>query len=348
MRELKIGKLVVNDDSDCFVTAEIGHNHMGDLKVAKEMIKVAKECGADAVKLQKRNNLTLFSSEILNQPYDHPNSYGATYGEHREYLEFDKSQYQELIDYSKELDILFFSTAFDQESADFLEELNIDMYKMASADLKNLPLLEHVAKFNKPMILSTGGAKIEDVRRAYDTVSAINNNFAILQCTAAYPCDFEELDLKVIETYREMFPNTLIGLSDHDNGIAMAPVAYVLGARFIEKHFTLNRANKGTDHAFSLEPTGLRKMVRDLRRTKIALGDGVKKQYEKEKKPLLKMEKSLFTKTRLDKGHVLTIEDISYKIPGDGISPFQMDEVLGKSLVNDLPKEHKFSFGDFK
>jgi len=348
MRQLVIENKIINDASDCFVTAEIGHNHMGKLDVALEMIKVAKECGADAVKLQKRNNKTLFASEILNQPYDHPNSYGATYGEHREYLEFGEAEYKELKSYSEKIGITFFSTAFDHESADFLEKLDMPLYKLASADINNTPLLKHVASFKKPMILSTGGATMDIIKKAYEVVSSYHSNFAILQCTAAYPCEFEQLDLRVIETFRKEFPNTVIGLSDHDNGIAMAPVAYVLGARFIEKHFTLNRANKGTDHAFSLEPTGMRKMVRDLKRTRIALGDGVKKQFENEKKPLLKMAKSIFTNKALQAGHVLSESDIAYKIPGDGIPPFKYTEVIGKRLKSNVKEEHKLSFGDLE
>jgi N-acetylneuraminate synthase/sialic acid synthase len=346
MRQLVIDGRIINDSTDCFVTAEVGHNHMGKLDVALEMVKVAKECGADAVKLQKRNNRTLFASEILNQPYDHPNSYGATYGEHRDYLEFGETEYKELAAYSKKVGILFFSTAFDHESADFLEKLDMPLYKLASADIKNTPLLKHVAGFKKPMILSSGGATLDDVKRAHDIVAKFHNNFAILQCTAAYPCEFEQLDLKVIETFRKEFPNTLIGLSDHDNGIAMAPVAYVLGARFIEKHFTLNRANKGTDHAFSLEPIGLRKMVRDLKRTRVALGDGAKKQYPNEVKPLLKMAKSIFTRKALKQGHVLTEADVAYKIPGDGISPAEYEKVLGRKLKSDVGEEHKLRFED--
>jgi sialic acid synthase len=346
MRQLIIGDRLINDSTDCFVTAEIGHNHMGKLDVAIEMIRVAKECGADAVKLQKRNNKTLFASEILNQAYDNPNSYGKTYGEHREYLEFGESQYKELKAYSKEIGITFFSTAFDLESADFLEKLDMPLYKLASADISNTPLLKHVASFNKPLILSSGGATMDDVKRAHDVVSKYHSNFAILQCTAAYPCDFEQLDLKVIETFRNAFPNTVIGLSDHDNGIAMAPVAYVLGARFIEKHFTLNRANKGTDHAFSLEPTGLRKMIRDLKRTRVALGDGVKKQYENEKKPLLKMAKSIFTSKALKAGQPITEGDIAYKIPGDGIPPHKYLDVIGKKLKINVGEEHKLTFED--
>ena len=181
----------------------------------------------------------------------------------------------------------FFATAFDMASADFLESLNVPAYKIASGDLKSVPLLKHVASFGKPMIVSTGGALLEDVQRAYDAIMPINPQLAILQCTAGYPAAFEELDLRVISTYRERFPDAVIGFSSHDNGIAMPVAAYMLGARIVEKHFTLNRAMKGTDHAFSLEPVGLRKMVRDLDRTFKAMGDGTKKVYDSERAPIV-------------------------------------------------------------
>ena len=159
---------------------------------------------------------------------------------------------------------MFFATAFDEASADLLSELDVPAYKIASGDLRNTPLLRHVAAIGKPLIVSTGGATIEDVDRAVETVTAINPQLCLLQCTASYPASVEELELGVIATYRERYPELVIGLSDHQDGIAMAPVAYMLGARVIEKHFTVSHTAKGTDHAFSLMPEGMRKLVRDL------------------------------------------------------------------------------------
>lgn len=339
-RQLIIENTVVNEDSDSYVIAEIGHNHMGQLEVCKEMFRVAKDCGANAVKLQKRDNRSLFTKALYDQPYDNPNSYGATYGEHREALEFNEAQYRELQKYARELGITFFSTAFDHKSADFLAALDMPLYKMASGDLRNLPLLKHVARLQKPIIISTGGGSFTDIRRAYETIMPINNRLAILQCTAAYPCDYADLNLRVIERLRNEFPDVVIGLSDHDNGIAMSVVSYVLGARIVEKHFTLNRANRGTDHAFSLEPVGLRKMVRDIRRTRLALGDGVKRTYSNEAKPLQKMAKSIYANRDLTAGTVLTEEDLAFKCPsGEGLEPFQVDLVLGKKLKQDLKED---------
>ena len=164
----------------------------------------------------------------------------------------------------------------------------------------------------------------------------INPQLAILQCTAGYPAAFEELDLRVIDTYRDRFPGAVIGFSSHDNGIAMPVAAYMLGARIVEKHFTLNRAMKGTDHAFSLEPVGLRKMVRDLDRTYKALGNGVKKIYESEKAPIIKMGKSLVVARDLPSGHVLGADDIVMKSPGGGIPPYELDKVLGRVTLRPL------------
>ncbi len=336
MRELTIDNKTITDDGDCFVIAEIGHNHQGNLETAKEMFKVAKECGADAVKLQKRDNRELYTETGYNKPYDNPNSYGATYGEHREFLEFGQEEYQELMAYAKEIDVTMFSTAFDFNSADFLANLDMPAFKLASGDLKNIPLLIHIAQFQKPMILSTGGGTMEDVNRAYDAVMPINQQLCLLQCTAGYPAEFDELNLRVITTFRERFADTIVGLSSHDNGIAMAVAAYMLGARVIEKHFTLNHTWKGTDHAFSLEPIGFRKMVRDLSRVKVAMGDGVKQTYKSEVSPIIKMGKKLVAARDLPPGHTIRREDIAIKSPGDGLQPYEIDKVIGRVTRQDV------------
>ena len=335
-RQLIIGDRIISDDSDAYVIAEIGHNHQGSLKTAKELFQAAAECGVDAGKLQKRDNRSLYTREMYDKPYDNENSFGATYGEHREALEFGKLEYEELQAESDRLGLAFFSTAFDIRSADFLAELNTPAYKIASGDLKNVPLLRHVAKIGKPMIVSTGGGTFDDVQRAYDTVMPINPRLCLMQCTCGYPAEFAELDLRVITTFREKFPEIVIGYSGHDNGIAMPLAAYMLGARIIEKHFTLNRAMKGTDHRFSLEPVGMKKMIRDLQRVRMALGDGRKKVYASEASPVLKMGKKLVAARDLPAGHVLTAADIAIKSPGDGLPPYYLDQVIGQALSRDV------------
>jgi sialic acid synthase len=341
---ITIGSHEIGDHTPCYVIAEIGHNHQGSLAKARELFAAAEDAGAHAVKLQKRDNRGLYTRAAYQKPYDNENSYGATYGEHREFLEFGQREYEELGAYAAELKVDFFSTAFDIRSADFLERLGVPAYKIASGDLKSTPLLKHVARFGKPMIVSTGGATVEDVQRAYDAIMPLNPQLAILQCTAGYPAAFEELDLRVIETYRQRFPAAVIGFSSHDNGIAMPVAAYMLGARIIEKHFTLNRAMKGTDHAFSLEPVGLKKLVRDLERTHQAMGNGVKKIYESERAPILKMGKSLVIARDLPSGHIIGPQDIVMKSPAGGIPPYELDNVLGRVTLKPLYTDDFLSF----
>ena len=345
-RELTIGATRVHDAGDCYVIAEIGHNHQGNLDKAKEMFRTAKDCGVDAVKLQKRSNRTLYTRAMYDSPYDNENSFGSTYGEHREALEFGWDAYVELKRYAGEIGVGFFATAFDFESADFLEKLGMPAYKIASGDLNNLPLIAHVARFGKPVVVSTGGGAIDDVQRVYDAIMPINPQLCLLQCTASYPAEPEDMNLRVITTYRELYPNVVVGLSDHQNGIAMADVAYILGARVIEKHFTLNRAWKGTDHAYSLEAAGLRKLVRDLRRVRVALGTGMKQPLAIEKKPLYKMGKKLVAARCLAAGHVLTPDDVAIKSPSDGLAPYHLDEVIGKAIRRELQEDDSILFGD--
>ena len=342
-RKFVMGDKVVTQESSGYVIAEIGHNHQGNMDTCKAMFRAAVDAGADAVKLQKRDNRALFTPEMYDSPYNSENAYAPTYGEHREMLEFDKDQYAELAAYAKELGILFFSTAFDRPSADLLESIDMPAYKIASGDIANTPLLKHVASFGKPIIVSTGGATMQDARRAYDAIMPINTNLCIMQCTSGYPPPFEQLNLKVIETFMQTFPDIVIGFSSHDSGVAMPLVGYMLGARVFEKHFTLNRAWKGTDQAFSLEPAGLKRVVRDLQRTAIALGTGEKTPYESETKPLNKMVKRMVAVRDLPAGHVLTEADIDFRIPVESkitpnaLQPFWVYEFLGKTLVKAVP-----------
>ncbi len=344
--EFTINGRRIAEDADCYVIAEIGHNHQGEIEKCKALFKAAHEAGADAVKLQKRDNRSLYTKVMYDQPYNSENAYAPTYGAHREYLEFGRTEYMELTVYARELGITFFATAFDFASADFLAAFDMPAYKLASGDLKNIPLIEHVARIGKPMILSTGGGDMDDVRRAHDAAIAINPQLCIMQCTAAYPAEPEQLNLRVIETFRREFPDSVIGLSAHDNGISMPLVGYVMGARVIEKHFTLNRAWKGTDHAFSLAPDGMRRLVRDLRRARTAFGDGVKSPRPEEKGPLLKMGKKLVAACALLPGHRITRDDIVIKSPGDGTPPYELQKFIGRTLAvsrmadDDLKFEH--------
>ncbi len=337
---LTIDGRVLGDDAPCYVIAEIGCNHQGKVETAVEMIRAAKQAGADAVKFQKRDNRELYTAEFYDRPYSHRNSYGETYGLHRDALEFDESQFAEIVACAREEKITLFSTPFDIPSADFLERFDPPAYKIASGDVRSLPLIAHVASFGKPVLVSTGGAELADVRLAADTVLAVNDQLGLFQCTSGYPAEFEELNLRVIETYRREFTEAVIGLSSHDNGIAMALLGWALGARMVEKHFTLNRAMKGTDHAFSLEPQGMRKLVRDLHRAELAMGDGIKKVYDSEREPIIKMGKKLVAARDLPAGTVLKPSDIAMKSPADGgLSPQHFTRLVGGTLKRELRRE---------
>ncbi len=340
------GRRIAND-ADAYVIAEIGNNHQGDLEKAKALIHAAKECGVDAVKLQKRDNRRLFTRAFYESPYDNENSFGATYGDHREALELGKSDWFELSRYSREEGVAFVAAAFDEPSADLLAELDVDAFKFASGDLLNVPFLRYVAAFDKPIFLSTGGGTIEDIDRAVEAIVPLNRKLCVLHCTASYPAEVEDLNLSVITRLRERYPELVIGLSDHHNGIAMAPVAYMLGARVFEKHFTLNHAWKGTDHAYSLMPDGMRRFVRDLHRIPAALGDGVKRRLPSEERPLEKMGKKLVAARDLYAGHVLGPGDIEAKSPADGgLPPYLLDGLLGGTLLRPLAVEQEIALED--
>lgn len=337
-----------NDSSLPFVIAELGHNHQGNLETCLQMIRAAAFSGASAVKLQKRSNRDLFTKEAFDAAYNSENAYGPTYGLHREALEFGEAEYKECILEAKRNNITFFSTAFDFQSVDFLMNLGVPAIKIASGDLKSTPLLKYVATLGVPLVVSTGGADISDVDRAVELLSNAGAQFSVLQCTAGYPPKYEELNLRVISTYRERYPNTVIGYSGHDSGIAMSLVAYVLGARVIEKHFTLNRAMKGTDHAFSLEPGGMRKLVRDLERAQISLGDGVKRTYESEATPIRKMGKMIVAAKDVSPGTIVESSMFEFRSPADGMQPYRVEELIGMKFTKQVSAGDTIKEEDFE
>lgn len=344
-RELTIAGRVISDDAPAYVIGEIGHNHGGSVDQAVALIAECGRAGVDAVKFQKRTNSAIYTRTLLNQPYDHEHSYGPTYGAHRAALEFDVDAFRTCYQAAKTAGIAAFATAFDESAADFLLHAGSPALKIASGDLTNTPLLAYVAKMGVPIILSTGGGTLEDIDRAVDVVTKHTSDLAILHCTAAYPVhDFAELNLRVIPALRTRYSDFQIGWSGHDNGIAMSVLAYSLGARLIEKHVTRNRALKGTDHAFSLEPSGLRRMVRDLERAHVALGDGIKRVYPSEAAPLRKMRKSLVAARPMQVGQVIQRGDLLRKSPDGGIPAYQLDAVVGFTLVKPLAEDEPLTY----
>jgi N-acetylneuraminate synthase/sialic acid synthase len=343
MRELEIANRRIADDTEAYVIAEIGHNHEGSLEKAEELFRQAAAAGASAAKLQKRDNKVLFTREMYNQPYTSRNSYGATYGEHREFLEFGRDEYVHLAGVAREIGIDFFSTAFDMPSVDFLMDIDVPAIKIASADVTNTPLLAYAAKTGKALVVSTGGASMDEVRRAVDTVLPINDRLALLQCTAVYPAGPEDLNLSVIETYRREFPEVVIGFSGHDLGNEASCLAYAVGARVIEKHFTLDQSRPGSDHHFSLTPPLMADLTESLSRTRRTLGSPEKACAEREAAAVRKMGKKLVAVRDLPAGHTITAEDVIARSPGDGMKPYRLDEVLGATLREPLPADGAFT-----
>jgi len=319
-----------------FIVAEIGHNHQGNLQMCKDMFRVAKMCGANAVKLQKRDNKTLFTKAYYNKPYDNPFSYAPngnrTYGAHREALEFNFPQYVELKKYAHEIGITFFATAFDIPSADFLKALDMPAYKIASALYTDIPLIQYVAKFDKPMIISIPiTAKSKDIDRILEVVC---KDVVLLHCVPSYPTKALEINLVRMVTLKEWYPDLLIGISDHYSGIQSAVKAHEWGARVIEKHFTLDRAMKGTDQGFSLSPYGFAEMISHIKESML-MEEGVI-DNEAIKKALIKMGKSIWPIRYIKKGDIITNEDVRPMTPAyEGLPPYEVENIIGKVAVCD-------------
>jgi N-acetylneuraminate synthase len=288
-REVKIGNRMIGDGYPAYIVAEIGINHNGDLDTAKDMILSAKETGADAVKLQKRTPELCVPKDQRDIMRETPWGY-ITYMAYREHVEFGKEAYQEIDRYCQELGIDWFVSVWDEEAVNFMEQFNPICYKIASASLTDHSLLRKIRATGRPMILSTGMSTGEQIKEAVDVIGT--NDLIITHATSAYPCDPTELNLRMIPTLKEQFPCP-IGYSGHEVGLVTSVVAVSLGACLVERHFTLDRSMWGGDQAASVEPGGFRLLVKYIRVTEMALGDGVKRVYDSEKSTQKKLRRYL-------------------------------------------------------
>ena len=330
-----------------YVIAEIGNNHQGSISLAADIIQAAHMAGANCVKFQRRTNVELYTDVFYNTPYDNPNSFAATYGEHRDFLELSLDELDKLKNLSESLGIDFLVTPFDFSSLDDLIKIGVQSFKIASADIVHIPLIEKVLKTGLPLIISTGHCLANDIDRVAILLEQYPNKSALLHCTASYPSPIESMNLSCIPMLIKNYgKRSIIGLSDHENGIDCASTAFMLGARMFEKHFTLDRSSKGTDNAFSLEPQGLAKLVRNLKRIPLSLGEPTKVILDCEKKPVYKMRKSLVYKTNLSKGHLLSSSDIEFRCPGDGLEPYKLSELIGRFLSIDVKAQQCASLSD--
>jgi len=289
-REVKIDDRLIGDGHPTFIVAEIGINHNGDLDIAKQLIDVAKWAGADAVKFQKRTPELCVPEDQKDKMRETPWGY-ITYLEYRLRIEFDKKEYREIDRYCREKGIMWFASPWDEQSVDFLEEFQPVCYKIASASLTDDVLLKRLKEIGRLLILSTGMSTMEDIRKTVDFLGL--DNLMIAHTTSTYPCEPEELNLRMIPTLREEFP-VPIGYSGHEVGLVPSTIAVSLGACLVERHITLDRALWGSDQAASVEPGGLRRLVKYIRVTEQSLGDGVKRVYESEKPSLKKLRRSFW------------------------------------------------------
>lgn len=265
-----------------YIIAEIGQNHQGEMGHAKELIKKASECGVDAVKSQKRHTRTLLSEEQYNRPYDTPNSFGETYGIHRDALELTVDQHNELKNFSESLGMDYFVSPWDPVSASQMVEIGMSIFKIPSAGITDHETIGVMVNSGVPIIMSTGMSTEEEINTCAKWLRESNSQKVMMHCTSTYPSKFSEINLAYIQKIGQNYPDFTVGFSGHHKGIAIDVAAAALGARVIERHFSLDRSQKGSDHSASLEPPGLAKMVRDIRAFEIALGDGVKRIYDGE------------------------------------------------------------------
>lgn len=326
---IQIGSRRVGDGQPCFVIAEGGVNHNGSPELADQLVRIAADARADAVKFQKRSIPDILTQEALDAPYVKPTSLGATYGEHRRKLELSESTWRSLQSLAGSLGLAFIGSAWDRRSADFLEELDTPAFKVASADLTNLHLLEHIARKGRPMIVSTGMSSLEEVDEAVNCVLRHTDKLVLLQCTSTYPAEFEDINLRVMDTYRQRY-GVLVGYSGHERGIAVAAAAAAIGACVIEKHFTIDRTLPGPDHAASLEPVGLAKLVRDIRHIEAALGDGQKRVLPAEEPVRTRLAKSLVAACDIPAGAVIEPHMLTVKGPGHGIPANNLAGIVGR------------------
>jgi len=277
-RELNIGVRIIGDNHPVFVIAEIGINHNGSLEIAKKMIEGAKKAGCDAVKFQKRTPEICVPKDQWNVERDTP--WGRmSYIDYRQKVEFSRDDYEKIDQFCKKLGIVWFASCWDLKAVDFIEEFNPPLYKMSSASLTDINLIKRHIKLNKPVIMSTGMSTIDEIDKAVNTFGF--DQLLVAHATSSYPCKNEELNLMMITTLRNMYPIP-IGYSGHETGLSPTWAAVALGASFVERHITLDRAMWGTDQAASVEVDGFYRLVRNIRDIETALGDGVKKVYESE------------------------------------------------------------------
>ena len=344
---MKIGNFNFRKKKGVFIIAELSANHNGDLDVAIETVKAAKRAGANCIKLQTytADTLTIDSNKkdfiIKDTIWDGQSLYNLY---EKAYTPWD--WHKKIFDVAKEQNLVCFSSPFDKTAVDFLEELDVPAYKVASFEITDIPLIEYIASKKKPIIISTGIAEKKDIELAIKACHRYNNNdIVLLKCTSSYPAPINEANLLMVNDLAKRY-NIFSGLSDHTMGSLAPIIATSLGARVIEKHFILNHNIGGPDSSFSMDEIEFKKMVDDVRKTEIALGEIDYSLTEKQKKGK-DFSRSLYIVKDVKKGDILSVENVRSIRPGFGMHPKHYKDVLGKYFINDYEKGTRLSFDQF-
>ncbi|MGY5148921.1 MAG: N-acetylneuraminate synthase family protein [Candidatus Nitrosopumilus sp. bin_68KS] len=342
--KFEIDGVKVGYDEPCYIIAEIGINHNGDLVLAKKLIDAAVNAGVNAVKFQKRHLESLYQKEILDDPSLDSQGTEILIDVLND-VEFEEDDFKEIVNYCKEKNVTFLCTPWDTKSVDYLEKLNISAYKIASADLTNFPLILYISKFNKPMIISTGMSTIEEIEKTVNFVMEHNSKFALLHCNSTYPSPIESLNLSLIPMLREKF-NVPIGYSGHESVILPSILAANMGAVIIERHITLDKTMEGLDQSASLEPDEFKNLVQNIRDSEIAKGVPVKKMTRGETLQREVLGKSIVCSNDIQQGELFSAQNIEIKTPARGISPQYYFEIIGKKSPRNFKKNEYLQIDD--
>jgi sialic acid synthase len=348
MFEISDGKLIGGEEP-CFVIAECGQNHCGDMNIAMSLISEAKHTiNVDCVKFQKSDLNSKFNAKALNRSYDSIHSWGSTYGEHKRHLEFTNEQFIKLKNYAQNEGIVFTASAMDKNSLEFLVQIDVPFIKIGSGDVNNYPLIEMAANQNKPLIVSTGMHNLDVVKSVYDLILPLNSRLCLMHCVSAYPTPFCDINLKVISDYQKRFPSAVIGYSGHELGCEISIAAVTLGAKVLERHLTLDKTMKGTDHSASLEPKEFRLLINQIRNVELALlGSGIKERKESELICYRKLGKSLVAKQFIPKGTVLSLDLIDIKVAEPfGIEAHDIFTIIGRTVNRDIELDESIQYKD--
>lgn len=339
MKKIRIGNKLIGEGEPCFIIAEAGVNHNGDIKLAKKLIDVAKETGADAVKFQSFKAESVVVKDAQKAGYQKETTGEGSQYEMIKSLELSKEEFGELAEYARKKDIMFLSSPFDKESVDLLHELDVPAFKIGSGEITNFPLLRYVAKKGKPIILSTGMSTLGEVEEALNVIRSEGvKDIILLHCVSNYPAKIEEVNLRAMQTLKCAF-KLPVGFSDHTLGITVPIAAVALGACVIEKHFTLNRNLPGPDHKASLEPNELKEMIKAIMDVEKALGDGIKQPTADEEEIKKVARRSIVAKVDIPEGVIIMKDMLDIKRPGIGIEPEHIERIIGKRAKVNIKKD---------